>query len=229
MTGDDCIAIKGNSTNIVARNITCLDGVGLTIGSVAQYPDYPDYVENVLFEDCVVRNCMDGVYIKAWQGTHTDKTGNGDNGGGGGGYVRNVTWKNVLMDNVGIPIYVSSKRSRVSHARLMTEPDLAMYLRRRSICMRYFEGMQASWATPVSMDTHIMLTTSYTVANFEHHLREHTWNISICPCVLYPLRRTTTLSRNEVPQCLHSSSEFQPRSTYISMCQYRQPELNRLR
>lgn len=35
--GDDCIALKPNSTLITARNITCLGGNGIAFGSIAQY------------------------------------------------------------------------------------------------------------------------------------------------------------------------------------------------
>ena len=36
--GDDCIALKANSTNLTARNVTCNGGTGIAIGSLAQYP-----------------------------------------------------------------------------------------------------------------------------------------------------------------------------------------------
>ncbi|KAJ6605098.1 pectin lyase fold/virulence factor [Mycena sp. CBHHK59/15] len=35
--GDDCLAIKGNSTNIVAKNITCRGGNGIMFSSLGQY------------------------------------------------------------------------------------------------------------------------------------------------------------------------------------------------
>ena len=43
--GDDCIAIKGNSTNIHIKNATCYRTHGMPIGSVGQNPLTPDYVQ----------------------------------------------------------------------------------------------------------------------------------------------------------------------------------------
>ncbi|KAL9620689.1 MAG: hypothetical protein Q9160_004825 [Pyrenula sp. 1 TL-2023] len=105
--GDDCIAAKGNTTNLLVRNVTCYNSNGMTIGSVGQYPPTPDYVENVVFEDVRLINSIDGAYIKTWQGTPQDNTGNGDSGGGGSGYVRNVTFRNFEVTNVGLPIQIS--------------------------------------------------------------------------------------------------------------------------
>lgn len=35
--GDDCIALKPNSTDITIRNVTCYGGTGIAFGSIAQY------------------------------------------------------------------------------------------------------------------------------------------------------------------------------------------------
>jgi polygalacturonase len=35
--GDDCIALKPNSTMINIRNVTCFGGTGIAFGSIAQY------------------------------------------------------------------------------------------------------------------------------------------------------------------------------------------------
>lgn len=60
--GDDCIAAKGNTTNLTVRNVTCHLGNGMTIGSVGQYPLTPDYDENILFEDVKLISSEDGMY-----------------------------------------------------------------------------------------------------------------------------------------------------------------------
>jgi galacturan 1,4-alpha-galacturonidase len=105
--GDDCIAVKGNSSDIYVRNVTCVSGNGMTIGSVGEYPKYPDYVENVLFEDITIRDTMQAAYIKTWQGQPADHSGNGAGGGGGAGIVRNVTFRNFDVDNSALPIQIS--------------------------------------------------------------------------------------------------------------------------
>ncbi|EAU30162.1 predicted protein [Aspergillus terreus NIH2624] len=107
ISGDDCIAAKGNTTNLLARNIYCEGGTGITIGSIGQYPDMPDYNLNTTFENVTIKNAMDGAYIKTWQGTRIFTPSNGDWGGGGTGLVKNITFRNFEMDNVGLPIQVS--------------------------------------------------------------------------------------------------------------------------
>ena len=56
VTGDDCVAPQGNTTNLLVRNVTCHGGAGMTIGSVGQYPETPDYVFNVNFENVTCLN-----------------------------------------------------------------------------------------------------------------------------------------------------------------------------
>jgi hypothetical protein len=105
--GDDCIAAKGNTTNFHVKNVYCEGGTGITIGSIGQYPETPDYNLNTTFENVHVKNAMDGAYIKTWQGTRIYTPSNGDWGGGGTGLVKNITFRNFTMENVGLPIQLS--------------------------------------------------------------------------------------------------------------------------
>ena len=105
--GDDCIAAKGNTTDLVVRNVTCHGGNGMTIGSVGQYPLTPDYVEDVLFEDVRVVGSFNAAFIKTWQGAPVDNSTNGDAGGGGSGFVRNITFRNFAVDRVALPIQIT--------------------------------------------------------------------------------------------------------------------------
>ncbi|KAJ4490450.1 pectin lyase fold/virulence factor [Lentinula aciculospora] len=110
--GDDCLAIKGNTTNLLVRNVTCNGGNGIAFGSLGQYVNLSDIVENVYMEDLkmvrlpsnVQPNMGTGVYLKTWTGevNGTPPTG----GGGGTGHVRNVTIHNVKVDQVDIPVHV---------------------------------------------------------------------------------------------------------------------------
>ncbi|KAJ5238801.1 hypothetical protein N7468_003420 [Penicillium chermesinum] len=105
--GDDCIAVKGNTTNLTVRNVVCNWGFGMAVGSLGQYPATPDYVENILFEDIVCNNCMEAAFIKTWQGIPEDDSSNGDAGGGGSGTVKNVQFRNFELTNVALPIQIS--------------------------------------------------------------------------------------------------------------------------
>ncbi|KAI0697631.1 pectin lyase-like protein [Cerioporus squamosus] len=109
-SGDDCLAIKGNSTNIFARNVTCRGGTGIAFGSLGQYAEFPDYVENVVLQDITlvrpdpqVQPLLEhGVYLKSWTGTRIGFPPTG--GGAGGGRVSGVVARNVKVDQVTTPI-----------------------------------------------------------------------------------------------------------------------------
>ena len=88
---DDCIAPKGNTTNLHVKNVTCHWTNGMTIGSVGQYPEWPDYVINVTFEDVKLVGSRNGAYIKTWQGIPGDDSGMS---GGGRGLIKNITFRN---------------------------------------------------------------------------------------------------------------------------------------
>ncbi|KAG6828720.1 hypothetical protein H0H92_006949 [Tricholoma furcatifolium] len=110
--GDDCLAIKGNSTNITGEKITCRGGNGIAFGSLGQYVDLPDIVENVVLQDLTITrinstvqpNMANGVYFKSWDGTVNGSPPTG--GGGGTGYVSNVLVKNVELNQVNIPLHL---------------------------------------------------------------------------------------------------------------------------
>ncbi|KAF9451094.1 glycoside hydrolase family 28 protein [Macrolepiota fuliginosa MF-IS2] len=110
--GDDCLAIKGNSSNIIARNVTCRGGNGIAFGSLGQYANMSDLVENVLLEDLLMTridssvqpNMQNGVYFKTWDGSINGVPPTG--GGGASGMVRNVTTRNVRLDRVNLPLHI---------------------------------------------------------------------------------------------------------------------------
>jgi galacturan 1,4-alpha-galacturonidase len=52
--GDDCVAVKPRSYNIVMENITCKAGNGIAIGSLGQYLE-DSSVENVTMRNLQVR------------------------------------------------------------------------------------------------------------------------------------------------------------------------------
>ncbi|KAF7327397.1 hypothetical protein MKEN_00317500 [Mycena kentingensis (nom. inval.)] len=111
--GDDCLAIKGNSTNIVAQNITCRGGNGVAFGSLAQYVNLTDIVENVFMENLTMTrinssiqpNMNNGIYFKSWDGTVNGSPPTG--GGGAPGFAKNITLRNVVLDRVNRPTTIS--------------------------------------------------------------------------------------------------------------------------
>lgn len=110
--GDDCLAIKGNSTNVLVKGITCRGGNGIAFGSLGQYAGMPDIVDTVTMEDVkmvrldpqVQPNMKNGVYLKSWTGTVNGAPPTG--GGGGGGHVANVVARRFQLDPVNIPIHL---------------------------------------------------------------------------------------------------------------------------
>ncbi|THW88403.1 pectin lyase-like protein [Aureobasidium pullulans] len=112
--GDDCFAPKGNSTNMVLRNFTCIGG-GIAFGSVGQYPGHPDFIINISVSDIRVSQKFDakyggaavaaGAYFKSWVGV---EMGNPPQGGGGGtGRVSNVTFHNLIVENTSQAVYIN--------------------------------------------------------------------------------------------------------------------------
>ncbi|XP_072966987.1 probable polygalacturonase At1g80170 [Typha angustifolia] len=90
-TGDDCISIVSNSSNVQISRIVCGPGHGISIGSLGKSQSY-DQVHNVRVDGCVISNTENGVRIKTWQG--------------GSGYARRIVFENILMRNVSNPIII---------------------------------------------------------------------------------------------------------------------------
>ncbi|KAK3350934.1 pectin lyase fold/virulence factor, partial [Neurospora tetraspora] len=72
----------------------CYRSGGMCIGSIGSNANQPDYVENVVFENVELHDSSNAAWIKTYPGR--------------GGYVRNVTFRNIHFENVNQPIYVTS-------------------------------------------------------------------------------------------------------------------------
>lgn len=79
--GDDSIAMKANSTNILIEDCTFYRGLGVAIGSIGQYAGVFETVENVTARDLTCYGTRHAGYIKTWTG---QQVGYPPNGGGGG-------------------------------------------------------------------------------------------------------------------------------------------------
>ncbi|XP_057514574.1 probable polygalacturonase At1g80170 [Actinidia eriantha] len=90
-TGDDCISIVGNSSDILISNITCGPGHGISIGSLGK-SNSSAVVHDVIVDGAVLSNTANGLRIKTWQG--------------GYGFANNIAFQNVWMENVSRPILI---------------------------------------------------------------------------------------------------------------------------
>ncbi|KAI1436418.1 polygalacturonase [Xylaria sp. CBS 124048] len=89
---DDCVAFKPNSTNIVVQGMRCNGSHGISVGSLGQYIDEYDIVENVFIYNNTMSNASDAARIKVWPGIQSNFEPT-LSGGGGSGYVKNVTYE----------------------------------------------------------------------------------------------------------------------------------------
>jgi polygalacturonase len=97
--GDDDVAIKAGSPDpagpnaaseyITVTNCTFLHGHGMSIGS-----EVAGGVRNVAVRNCTFKNMSSGIRIKSARGK--------------GGLVENISYSNIKMENVRIPINISS-------------------------------------------------------------------------------------------------------------------------
>lgn len=90
-TGDDCISISNASFYVKMKDIDCGPGHGISIGSLGQGGSFAA-VEGVALDGARISRAQNGVRIKTWQG--------------GSGYVRNVRFSNVRVDDVDHPIII---------------------------------------------------------------------------------------------------------------------------
>lgn len=97
--GDDCVSFKPNSTDIVVQGLVCSGSHGISVGSLGQYPGTFDIVEDVYVYNISMSNASDGARIKVWPGA-AGFEGIDLQGGGGSGFVRNVTYDNMVLSNV---------------------------------------------------------------------------------------------------------------------------------
>lgn len=92
VNGDDCLTVGSGANNIHFRDSYCEGGHGLSIGSLGKSGSAA-IVSNILIENVTMKNSDYGARFKSWNGGH--------------GSATNVTWKNIILDNVRLPIYVT--------------------------------------------------------------------------------------------------------------------------
>ncbi|GAV99727.1 pectin lyase-like protein [Lentinula edodes] len=95
--GDDSIAMKANSTNILIENCNFYTGLGVAIGSIGQYDGAFETIQNVTARNISITNMPFGAYVKTWTGISTGYPPNG--GGGGLGFISNITFTDFTLHN----------------------------------------------------------------------------------------------------------------------------------
>ncbi|KAL0441622.1 UNVERIFIED_CONTAM: putative polygalacturonase [Sesamum radiatum] len=90
-TGDDCIAIKGGTSNVSITEVACGPGHGISIGSLGQGGKY-DEVEAIRVSNCTLNGTTNGVRIKTWQG--------------GSGFARNIHFSNITFVAANLPVII---------------------------------------------------------------------------------------------------------------------------
>ncbi|XP_042005887.1 polygalacturonase-like [Salvia splendens] len=91
-TGDDCVSIGPGAANLWIENIHCGPGHGISIGSLGKGLEEAG-VQNVTVRSVKFDNTQNGVRIKTW-------------GRPSKGFVRNVFFGHVTMNNVQNPIII---------------------------------------------------------------------------------------------------------------------------
>ncbi|PSN61898.1 polygalacturonase [Corynespora cassiicola Philippines] len=118
--GDDCIAMKANSTNILIEDAIFYRGHGVAIGSIGQYYDRFEIAENIVARNITMYGSKFATRIKTWTGEQNQWPPNG--GGGGRGYARNVSYENITIYDASdeSPIVINQCYSNVGLANCST-------------------------------------------------------------------------------------------------------------
>ncbi|CAI5466658.1 unnamed protein product [Closterium sp. Yama58-4] len=91
-SGDDGVAIVGMTRNVLVENITCINGHGISIGSLGAEGAL-GCIQGITIRDVTFRGSNNGLRIKTYQG--------------GVGMVSNVSYDNVQMTDVTYPIVIN--------------------------------------------------------------------------------------------------------------------------
>ncbi|XP_027333171.1 probable polygalacturonase At3g15720 [Abrus precatorius] len=96
-TGDDCIAIKGGTEFINVNRVTCGPGHGISVGSLGGGGER-EYSQHVNVSNCIFNGADSAARIKTWPG--------------GQGYVNDVTYHNISVNQIYNPILIDQHYMR---------------------------------------------------------------------------------------------------------------------
>ncbi|KAJ8658394.1 hypothetical protein O0I10_005746 [Lichtheimia ornata] len=109
--GDDCVAIKTNSSDIHIENLYCNGSHGISVGSLGNIPELPDYVENLYVKNVTCENCQNGARIKTWAR-------------GALGRVENVSYIDFRVTNSDHPIAIDQCYFNIKEPECSNDPSL---------------------------------------------------------------------------------------------------------
>ncbi|XP_052204323.1 polygalacturonase At1g48100 isoform X2 [Diospyros lotus] len=89
--GDDCVSIQTGCSNVHVHHINCGPGHGISLGGLGKDRSVA-CVSNIIVEDSFLQNTLYGARIKTWQG--------------GMGSVKNVSFSNIHVQDVKVPIMI---------------------------------------------------------------------------------------------------------------------------
>lgn len=89
--GDDCVSIQTGCSNIHIHHINCGPGHGISLGGLGKDKSAA-CVSNIVVQNISIQNTLSGVRIKTWQG--------------GIGSVKNVSFSNIQVSDVKVPIMI---------------------------------------------------------------------------------------------------------------------------
>ncbi|KAI7996692.1 Polygalacturonase [Camellia lanceoleosa] len=89
--GDDCVSIQTGCSNVHVHHINCGPGHGISLGGLGKDKSVA-CVSDIVVENIFMQNTLSGVRIKTWQG--------------GIGSVKNVTFSNIQVEDVKVPIMI---------------------------------------------------------------------------------------------------------------------------
>ncbi|PIA58617.1 hypothetical protein AQUCO_00500511v1, partial [Aquilegia coerulea] len=144
-TGDDCISIGTQSSNINISHIFCGPGHGISVGSLGK--DEESAVEEIFVSNCNFSDTMNGVRIKTWQG--------------GSGFAKSIRFEHIVINSTDNPIIIDQYYCNDGH----NCPNKTSAVKLSDVSFRDINGTS-------SKETAINLACSETVACTGIHL-EH--------------------------------------------------------
>ncbi|XP_042401210.1 exopolygalacturonase-like [Zingiber officinale] len=128
-TGDDCISIGPDVTNVTITNVTCGPGHGISVGSLGQGLN-DKHVEGLTVTKCTFNRSDNGVRIKTWQTSVSSPI------------AAHFLFQDMTMINVRNPIIIDQRYCPNSHCNA-TEPSKVQI---KDVKFRDFRGTSSSKA-----------------------------------------------------------------------------------